>query len=182
MDCDNPKVYLILRCFFFFRNAKEGQYQEYCDKKWGRTWEWCGGWWDWELACTTFPFVVVDPVPPLGHEPPFPICHMCIHPPAHWSATNLQFYTPKDITYTVLWQPEIAVPFSSLDKVRFSVVQKQVCAVWPLLSVLGHTRHSSWGATLQDTAASRNIRWVGAQRYSIMTRRRREGEGEWLSS
>ena len=95
MDCDNPKVYLILRCFFFFRNAKEGQYQEYCDKKWGRTWEWCGGWWDWELACTTFPFVVVDPVPPLGHEPPFPICHMCIHPPAHWSATILQFYTIK---------------------------------------------------------------------------------------
>ena len=172
--------------FFFFRNAKEGQYQDYCDKRWGRTWEWCGGWWDWELACTTFPFLVVDPVPPLGHEPPFPICHLlhiCVFTPQHIDLPPFYNSTrSKGITYTFLWQPEIAVPFSSLDKVRFSVVQKQVCAVWPLLSVLGHTRHSSWGATLQDTAASRNIRWVGAQRYSIMTRRRREGEGEWLSS
>ena len=46
-----------------------------------------------------FPLRRCRPGPTLGARAPLPhlspVAYMCIHPPAHWSATILQFYTIK---------------------------------------------------------------------------------------
>ena len=106
------------------------------------------------------------PVTPLGHELN-PSVTQLIHttrPPMRWLA--LHHCALKTVQSSCAHLVAVLYFLPVWTKSNFSVCS-QVCAVWPLLSVLGRSTHSSWWGTHQDTAPGDTPRYCRRNSRSI---------------
>ena len=103
-----------------------------------------------EQACTTFP----TQSHPWGTSSPHLSPNSYIQPTPQWGDQQLaQLKTIQLFCAHTKSSDRVTQSYSLpvWTKSNFSVCE-QVCAVWPLLSVLGRAAHSSWWGTHQDTA------------------------------
>ena len=112
------------------------------------------------------------PVTPLGHELN-PSVTQLIHttrPPMRWLA--LHHCALKTVQSSCAHLVAVLYFLSVWTKSNFSVCS-QVCAVWPLLSVLGRSAHSCWWGTHQDTAEAIQDSWAT---YTSLLKRHYKGK------